>query len=243
FKLSTFDLSDKVKKINSRGARLARESREISGQPVLVAGAVGPLGKPIKPVGLIPALEARSIFREQIEALLEGGVDLLILETMRDLEEMRQALIAAREVCDLPIVAQMTFEEDGRTQVGNTPEEVAKALDQMGADVVGSNCSTGPQRMARVIAEMAANTRLPLSAQPNAGWPEMVGGRIVYVSTPDYMAEFARRMAHAGARILGGCCGTTPSHIKALTEALRQPGEAPAPTEVPGRPRGGNGSH
>ena len=137
FKLSTFDLSDKVKKINMRGARLARESREISGQPVLVAGAVGPLGKPIKPVGLIPALEARAIFREQIEALLEGGVDLLILETMRDLEEMRQALIAAREVCDLPIVAQMTFEEDGRTQVGNTPQEVAKALDEMGADVVG----------------------------------------------------------------------------------------------------------
>jgi methionine synthase I (cobalamin-dependent)/5,10-methylenetetrahydrofolate reductase len=242
FKLATYDLSDKVEKINIRGAKLARESREISGQPVFVAGAVGPLGKPLKPVGLIKALEARSIFREQIEALLEGGVDLLILETMRDLEEMRQALIAAREVCDLPIVAQMTFEEDGRTQVGNTPEEVAIGLEQMGADVIGSNCSTGPQRMARVIAEMAAHTRLPLSAQPNAGWPEMVGGRIVYVSTPDYMANFAQRMAAGGARILGGCCGTTPSHIKALAEALRQTVEAAAPVEVPGRPWGGNGA-
>jgi methionine synthase I (cobalamin-dependent)/5,10-methylenetetrahydrofolate reductase len=242
FKLATYDLSDKVKKINTRGAKLARESREISGQPVFVAGAVGPLGKPLKPVGLIDALEARSIFREQIEALLEGGVDLLILETMRDLEEMRQALIAAREVCDLPIVAQMTFEEDGRTQVGNTPEEVAVGLEQMGADVIGSNCSTGPQRMARVIAEMAAHTRLPLSAQPNAGWPEMVGGRIVYVSTPDYMANFAQRMAAGGARILGGCCGTTPSHIKALAEALRQTVEVATPVEVPGRPWGGNGA-
>src|SRR3954468_4270367 len=242
FKLGTYDLSDKVKKINSRGAKLARESREVTGQPVLVAGAVGPLGKPLRPVGLIDALQARGYFREQIEALLEGGVDLIILETMRDLEEMRQALIAAREVCDLPLVAQMTFEEDGRTQVGNTPEEVALALEQLGADVIGSNCSTGPQRMARVIAEMAAHTRLPLSAQPNAGWPEMVGGRIVYVSTPDYMATFAQRMAAGGARILGGCCGTTPSHIKALAEALRQTVEAPPPAEVPGRPWGGNGA-
>lgn len=242
FKLATFDLADKVKKINMRGARLARESREVTGMPVLVAGAVGPVGKPIEPVGLIPALEARSIFREQIEALLEGGVDLIILETIRDLEEMRQALIAAREVCDLPVIAQMTFEEDGRTQVGNTPQEVIEALEELGADVIGANCSTGPQRMARVMAEMAAHAQRPLSAQPNAGWPEMVGGRIVYVSTPDYMANFAQRMAAGGVRILGGCCGTTPSHIKALAEALRQPVETAPPVEVPGRPWGGNGS-
>src|SRR4029079_9882166 len=157
-----------------------------------------------------------------------------------DLEEMRQALIAAREVCDLPIVAQMTFEEDGRTQVGNTPEEVAIALEQLGADVIGSNCSTGPQRMARVIAEMAAHTRLPLSAQPNAGWPEMVGGRIVYVSTPDYMANFAQRMSAGGVQILGGCCGTTPSPTKALADCLHQPTVADSPGEVPGRPWSGN---
>lgn len=240
FKLATFDLGDKVRKINIRGAKLARESREVSGQPVLVAGAVGPLGKPISPVGLIPALEARSIFREQAEALLEGGVDFIILETFRDLEEMRQALIAVREASDLPVVAQMTFEEDGTTQMGNTPAEIVAALEELGADVIGSNCSTGPQRMARVISEMAARTGRPVSAQPNAGWPEMVGGRIVYVSTPDYMAEFAKRMVADGVRIVGGCCGTTPSHIKAIAESLRLPAEAESqPGEVPGRPWGG----
>src|SRR4051812_2952692 len=202
FKLASYDLADKVKKINSRGAKIAREVREVLGLPVMVAGAVGPLGKPVKPVGLIPLLEARSIFREQIEALLEGGVDLIILETFRDLEEMRQALIAAHEACDLPIVAQMTFEEDGRTQVGNTPAEVITTLEQLGADVIGANCSTGPQRMARVMSQMAARTHTPLSAQPNAGWPEVVGGRIVYVSTPGYMAEFGKRMWTSGVRIL-----------------------------------------
>jgi homocysteine S-methyltransferase len=242
FKLGTFDLADKVRQVNIRGAKLARESREVSGRPVLVAGAVGPLGKPIKPVGLISPEEANGIFREQIEALLEGGVDLLILETFRDLEEMRQALLAARDVCDLPIVAQMTFEEDGTTQVGNTPEEVVAALEELGADVIGSNCSTGPQRMARVMSQMAARTQRPLSAQPNAGWPEIVGGRIVYVSTPGYMAEFGKRMWSSGVRILGGCCGTTPAHIKALAEALRQPTQETVPGEVPGRPWGGNGS-
>jgi methionine synthase / methylenetetrahydrofolate reductase(NADPH) len=241
FKLGSFDIADKVKKINIRGARLAREVREVSGQPVFVAGAVGPLGKPISPIGLIAEQEAYDIFREQIEALLEGGVDLIILETFRDLEEMKIALRATREACDLPVVAQMTFEEDGRTQMGNTPEEVATELQALGADVIGANCSTGPQRMARVIGEMAAKSSTPISAQPNAGWPEMVNNRVVYVSTPDYMANFALRMAEGGAKILGGCCGTTPAHIKALAEALRavKPGaEAPA-VEAPtlnGRP-------
>jgi homocysteine S-methyltransferase len=226
FKLASYDLADKTRKINIRGARIARDVREVSGLPVLVAGAVGPLGKPVKPVGLIPLLEARSIFREQIESLLEGGVDLIILETFRDLEEMRQALIAAHEACDLPVVAQMTFEEDGRTQMGNTPAEIVDALEELGADVIGANCSTGPQRMARVIGEMAGRAGKPLSAQPNAGWPEMVNNRVVYVSTPDYMANFARRMADGGARILGGCCGTTPAHIKALVDALRTTDES-----------------
>ena len=225
FKLASYDLHDKVRRINIRGAKLAREVREVSGQPVFVAGAVGPLGKPIEPVGLIAALEARDIFREQIDALLEGGVDLIMLETFRDLEEMRQALIAAREACDLPLVAQMTFAEDGRTQMGNTPAEVIAALEELGADVIGSNCSTGPQRMARVVAEMASHAHIPLSAQPNAGWPEMVNSRIVYVSTPEYMANFAKRMAAGGAKILGGCCGTTPAHIKALADCLRETSE------------------
>ena len=232
FKLASFDLADKVKRINMRGARLARDVREVIGMPVMVAGAVGPLGKPIKPVGLISAIEARDMFREQVEALLEGGVDLIILETFRDLEEMRQALIATREACDLPVVAQMTFEEDGRTQVGNTPHEIVKALQQLGADVIGANCSTGPQRMSRVIADMASHATIPISAQPNAGWPETVNNRVVYVSTPDYMANFARRMFEGGAKILGGCCGTTPAHIKALVDVLRTTTDDRRPTTV-----------
>jgi methionine synthase I (cobalamin-dependent)/5,10-methylenetetrahydrofolate reductase len=230
FKLASFDLADKVKRINMRGARLAREVREVIGMPVMVAGAVGPLGKPIEPVGLISGLEARSMFREQIESLLEGGVDLIILETFRDLEEMRQALIAAHEACDLPVVAQMTFEEDGRTQVGNTPQEIVKALQQLGAHVIGANCSTGPQRMSRVIADMVSHATIPVSAQPNAGWPETVNNRVVYVSTPEYMANFALRMLEGGAKILGGCCGTTPAHIKALAEALRATVDRRPPT-------------
>ncbi|HET9493999.1 MAG TPA: bifunctional homocysteine S-methyltransferase/methylenetetrahydrofolate reductase [Chloroflexia bacterium] len=235
FKLTPYELGDKVRKINSRGARLAREVREVSGRPVLVAGAVGPLGKPIRPVGMISETEARDYFKEQIEALLEGGVDLLILETFRDLEEMKQALMAAREVSDLPVVTQMTFEEDGRTQMGNTPEEVVRELQALGADVIGANCSTGPQRMARVISEMISHAGTPISAQPNAGWPEMVNNRVVYVSTPDYMAAFARRMLDGGARILGGCCGTTPAHIKAIADALRSTEpvtEQPAPRPI-----------
>jgi methionine synthase / methylenetetrahydrofolate reductase(NADPH) len=228
FKLRGYDLHDKVAKINIRGAKLAREMREVSGQPVFVAGAVGPLGKPIEPVGLIAAEEARAYFREQIEALLEGGVDLIMLETFRDLEEMKQALIAAREACDLPVVAQMTFSEDGRTQMGNTPAEVVQVLEGLGADVIGSNCSTGPQRLARVVAEMATHATKPLSAQPNAGWPETVNNRIVYVSSPDYMANFARRMWSSGVKILGGCCGTTPAHIEALVGCLKEVSEQPA---------------
>jgi homocysteine S-methyltransferase len=131
------------------------------------------------------------------------------------------ALRAARESCDLPVVAQMSFEEDGRTQAGNTPAEVLRALEDAGADVVGANCSTGPVRMARVLADMAAVARAPLSAQPNAGWPEVVAGRIVYVSGPAYMAEQAQQMAQLGARILGGCCGTTPEHIRELARRLQ----------------------
>src|SRR5215210_1160634 len=147
---------------------------------------------------------------------------------------MRQALIAAREACDLPVVAQMTFAEDGRTQVGNTPREVVEALEELGADVIGANCSTGPQRMARVISEMASLSHRPVSAQPNAGWPEMVSSRVVYVSTPDYMAEFGKRMAAGGAKILGGCCGTTPAHIKALAECLEVPQSGVATTNGTG---------
>ncbi|HMA33719.1 MAG TPA: bifunctional homocysteine S-methyltransferase/methylenetetrahydrofolate reductase, partial [Chloroflexia bacterium] len=235
FKLSTYDLGDKVRQINFRGAKLAGNAREIVGQPVLIAGAVGPLGRPIAPLGRISVTEVRDIFCEQIEGLLEGGVDLLILETFKDLREMLIALRAARESCDLPVVAQMSFEEEGRTLAGDPPAVVVRALEAAGADVVGANCSTGPVRMARVLAEMANIARRPLSAQPNAGWPEVVAGRIVYVSGPAYMAEQAQRMAGLGVRLLGGCCGTTPEHIRELSHRLRTV-EATHGEPTPGSP-------
>lgn len=221
FKLGTYDLGDKVRAINVRGAKLAGNAREIVGLPVFIAGAVGPLGRPVEPFGRIAARAARDLFREQIEGLLEGGVDLLILETFKDLREMLIALRAAHDSCDLPVVAQMSFEEEGQTLAGNQPAEVVRALEDAGADVVGANCSTGPVRMAHVLADMAAVAHIPLSAQPNAGWPEVVAGRIVYVSGPQYMAEQAQRMADLGARLLGGCCGTTPEHIRALAQQVR----------------------
>jgi homocysteine S-methyltransferase len=225
FKLSTYDLGAKVRDINFRGAKLAGHVREMVGQPVLIAGSVGPLGKPLAPVGRISVTDARGIFQEQIEALLEGGVDLLMLETFRDLREMLIALRVARETCDLPIVAQMSFEEEGRTQAGDTPVAVVRALEAAGADVIGANCSTGPVRMARVLAEMAEAAHRPMSAQPNAGWPEIVAGRIVYVSGPAYMGDQAQRLVSLGARLIGGCCGTTPDHIREIAGRVR--GERP----------------
>lgn len=234
FKLGTYDLAGKVRSINSRGAHLARNAREITGVPVFVAGAVGPLGRPVQPLGRISLTEARDIFREQIEGLLYGGVDLLMLETFKDLDELLVAVRAARDACDLPIVAQMSFEADGRTQSGAAPVEVVRALEDAGAAVIGANCSTGPMRMERVISQMATVARRPLVAQPNAGWPEMVGGRIVYVSGPEYMADFGHHMAHIGAKIIGGCCGTTPEHIRELTAQLRQHAvETAPPTGAP----------
>jgi homocysteine S-methyltransferase len=229
FKLGTYDLADKVRAINARGAHLARNAREITGVPVFVAGAVGPLGRPVQPLGRISLTEAREIFREQIEGLLYGGVDLIMLETFKDLAELLVAMRAARDACDLPIVAQMSFEADGRTQSGATPVEVVRALEDAGAAVIGANCSTGPMRMERVISQMAPVARCPLVAQPNAGWPEMVGGRIVYVSGPDYMADFGHHMAHIGAKIVGGCCGTTPEHIRELAVHLKRHAEETAP--------------
>ena len=227
-KLGAYDLGDRVRDINFRGAKLAGNAREIVGLPVLIAGSVGPLGRPLAPVGRIGAAEAHGLFCEQIEGLLQGGVDLLMLETFKDLREMLIALRAARESCDLPVVAQMSFEEEGRTLAGDTPSDVVRALEAAGADVIGANCSTGPVRMARVLAEMAAVAARPLSAQPNAGWPEVVAGRIVYVSGPVYMGEQARHMAGLGARLLGGCCGTTPEHIREVARQVRA--EAP-PTD------------
>ena len=226
FKLEAFGLADRVREINKKAVRLAREAREISGRPALVAGSIGPTGRTLAPFGVVSPEAVRAAFREQIEALLEGGVDLLVLETIGSLDEMTEAVGAARDVSDLPIVASMTFAEDGRTIGGNSPEEVAVRLSKLGLVAIGANCSVGPQRLLPVVEVLVRhlgewNGTVPaVSCMPNAGWPAHVAGRVIYPSSPEYFASFARRAAAAGVRIIGGCCGTTPLHTAAMREAL-----------------------
>ncbi|HYT33435.1 MAG TPA: bifunctional homocysteine S-methyltransferase/methylenetetrahydrofolate reductase [Ktedonobacteraceae bacterium] len=229
-KLEAFNLGERVREINMRAVRLAREAREISGQPVFVAGAVGPSGRPLQAPDEQRLNELRSIFREQINALLEGGADLLILETFSSLAELRQAVLAAQEVGGLPIVAQMSFYEDGHTLSGQSAARVAAVLDDLGVDVMGANCSVGPAATLDVLEEMIAAVKQQgeqkntgsflFSAQPNAGLPTRIGNRFFYVATPDYFADYALRFARAGVQLIGGCCGTTPRHIAAMRKAL-----------------------
>jgi homocysteine S-methyltransferase len=220
-KLSPFGLAAQTRELNQRAAELAREAAE-EGADVLVAGAVGPLGVRLEPYGPTSAEEARAIFREQMEGLKAGGADLFILETFGDLHEIGQAIAAAREVDPaMPVVAQMTIGVDGLTPYGATPEDVARALDRFGADVIGLNCSVGPQIILEAVEKMAPQTRKKIAAQPNAGMPREVGGRSMYMASPEYMASYARHLFQAGARVLGGCCGTTPEHIHAMCEGIR----------------------
>jgi methionine synthase I (cobalamin-dependent)/5,10-methylenetetrahydrofolate reductase len=220
-KLAQFGLASQTRELNRKAAELAREAAE-TGHDVLVAGAVGPLGVRLEPFGPTSAEEARDIFREQLEGLKEGGADLFILETFSDLHEIGQAIAAAREVDPtMPVVAQMTIGADGLTPYGATPEDVARALDRFGADIVGLNCSVGPQTILEAIEKMTPLTRKKISAQPNAGMPRDVGGRSMYMASPEYTASYARHLVQAGARVVGGCCGTTPEHIHAMCEGIR----------------------
>jgi methionine synthase I (cobalamin-dependent)/5,10-methylenetetrahydrofolate reductase len=221
-KLTQYGLEGQVQALNRAAAELARDVADEASHPVLVAGAVGPLGVRLEPYGPTSEAEARSVFREQMAALKEGGADLFILETFGDLHEIKEAIRAAREVDPaMPIVAQMTIGADHHTSYGATAEDVARALDSWGADVIGLNCSVGPQIILECIERMATVTRRKLSAQPNAGMPRDVGGRSMYMASPEYMATYARHLIHAGAKVLGGCCGTTPEHIKAICEGIR----------------------
>jgi homocysteine S-methyltransferase len=227
-RLATHGLEDQVRDLNKRGVRLAREEREVSGAPVLVAGSIGPTGRTLAPIGRMSPGEAEAVFADQVAYLLEAGVDLLVIETIGDLDEMQAAISAARSVSDLPIVAMMTFGEDGRTLTGSPPEDVVRTLSGLGVDVIGANCSVGPQRMVQVVARMRDELdragpgvhRPYLAAMPNAGWPTTTGGRLVYSSSPEYFADFARKAVEAGARMLGGCCGTTPAHIAAMRAVI-----------------------
>ncbi|MGH9457774.1 MAG: bifunctional homocysteine S-methyltransferase/methylenetetrahydrofolate reductase [Thermoanaerobaculia bacterium] len=217
-KLTAFGLADDLRAINRRGAEIAREA---AGESAWVAGAVGPLGIRLEPYGPTALDEARQMFREQIEGLVEGGVDLILLETFANIAEAEQAIRAVRDVSSLPIVAQMTIGTDGRTAFGDPPALLARRLDAAGADVVGLNCSVGPDVMLDAVEEMAAATAKKISCQPNAGLPRAVQGRQMYMASPDYMAKYAKRLIHKGVKFIGGCCGTTPEHIRMIADAVR----------------------
>lgn len=221
-KLRSFGLGDQVRDINVAGARLAREAVEQSGQDAYVAGAIGPLGVRIEPWGKTGVDEAEAMFRDQAQALLDGGVDLFVLETFRDLNEIGAAITAVRSICDLPIVAQMTTEEDGNSLDGTPAEKFAPELIARGANVVGVNCSVGPAPMLETIERISEVTDAWLSAQPNAGKPRDIEGRNLYLCSPEYMASYARRFIASGVRLVGGCCGTTPEHIRQIALAAKQ---------------------
>jgi methionine synthase I (cobalamin-dependent)/5,10-methylenetetrahydrofolate reductase len=219
FKLGPHGFEAQVRKINREGARLAREAAQGRG---LVAGSVGPLGKPLEPLGNITFDEAVAAYREQAEGLAEGGVDLFAVETIPALDQARAAVTAIRAVSALPITVSMTFTEEGTTFYGDTPEDVVRTLEDWDVSVAGANCSQGPQPMLETVQRMAAVARrLKLSAMPNAGAPAMVDGRYVYLCTPEYMASYARRFIAAGVSVVGGCCGTTPAHIRNLVRSVR----------------------
>ncbi len=217
-KLQLFGLENKLREINIAAARLARK---VAGDKVYVAGAIGPLGLRIEPYGPTSFDEAKDMFKEQVEALLEGGVDLFVIETFSDLSEIKQAIRAVKEVCDLPIVAQMTIQTDGKTLFGADAELIAKRLEEYGADVIGLNCGVGPTHILGGIKKMRSVTDRKLSAQPNAGLPRDIQGRQFYMCSPEYMSKFAKRFIQAGASFIGGCCGTTPRHIKMICDVVR----------------------
>src|SRR3990172_1407601 len=222
FKLAVHGLDARVREINARGAKLARDVRETAGREAFVLGSIGPLGKYLAPIGTIGVEEGRAAFREQAEGLLEGGVDAFIVETFSDLGEIRLVVEAIRALTDeLPIIAQMAFTDEGVTFVGRSAVEVARALRGLPVQVIGANCSVGSSVLYDILEQMLPEAGgLPISIQPNAGLPSRVGERLLYLSSPAYMAEYAARMIAAGARMVGGCCGTTPQHIRAMRAAV-----------------------
>src|SRR5271165_1701027 len=219
-RLGAFGLSEKLEEINRAGVRLAREA---AGNAAFVAGAIGPLGVRIEPLGAMSFAEANAAFREQAEALIEAGVDLLVLETFSDLNELREAILAAREAAgkEMVIVAQVTIDDAGNMPGGATPEIFTRQLDEWPADVIGLNCSVGPKATLETLERMMQYSHKPMSAMPNAGLPAVVEGRKIYLCSPEYMAQYARRMLWAGVKIVGGCCGTTAEHIKLIRSEAR----------------------
>ncbi len=230
FKLDKHGLGKQLAEINRMGVELARRTVAASFKEVLVAGDVGPLGVRIAPFGRVQPEQARLAFAEQIEALCSAGADLIVLETMSDLFEILEGVRAAKQSCSLPVVASVTFTRDDRTLLGDDPQKIARELNNAGADVIGVNCSGGPAQLLRILKHM--RQAVPSGrfwVKPNAGWPEQVGGRIMYPADPDYFGEYAVAFRGEGASIVGGCCGTTPQHIAAMRRALDT---APAPASI-----------
>ncbi len=241
YKLEKHGLQDKLAAINTAGVELAKRVAAASFKDVLIAGDLGPLGVRLAPFGRVQLEDARAAFAEQVDALCAAGVDLLVIETIADLYEAREAVQAAKEHCSKPVIVSVTFTRDGRTILGDTPEKAARVLAESGADVIGVNCSGGPAQLLRILRQMklavGANSRPYFWVKPNAGWPEQVGGRIMYPADPEYFGDYALSFRAAGANIVGGCCGTTPHHIAAMRKALDS---APAqsiifsqPSEIP----------
>ncbi|HET9940681.1 MAG TPA: bifunctional homocysteine S-methyltransferase/methylenetetrahydrofolate reductase, partial [Candidatus Eisenbacteria bacterium] len=230
YRLAAHGATETARRVNRAGAQIARNAREEVGEAVFVAGSMGPLGKPVAPLGTITREEAYDAYREQAEGLVEGGVDLIILETQTDMAEALVAIDAVRSVAgDVPLVVQMTYTEDGRTLYGSYPEDVVHAVLEKKVDLLGANCSVGPQKLLEIVERLKRRTEVPISVMPNAGLPRFVHGRFVYLSSPEYLAEYAQRFAAAGARLVGGCCGTTPTHTRKMRDALRAAAGAPAP--------------
>ena len=230
FRLLRYGLQDQVFAINKAGAAIARQAvrqlEEKQAGKAWVAGAIGPLGVHLEPLGKTGLEEARAAFAEQIRGLTDGGpgigVDLLIIETITALNEAEQAILAAKDVAPgLPIIAMVTVDEEANCLDGTSPEHAAARLAAAGADVIGCNCSTGPATVLTAVERLSAATSLPLAAMPNAGTPRAVDGRNIYLCSPEYMASFARKFLKAGVQFIGGCCGTTPSHIRAIKSAIR----------------------
>ena len=221
-KLSALGLGERVAELNHRGVKIAREAREAARHEVWIAGSIGPLG--LQPqVRELPREQMVQVFREQAGALEERGVDLFILETFTDRTELCAAIEAIRSFSRLPIVAQMTYSEEGSTFDGTRPEQAWTDLQNRDVQVIGANCTIGPQLLLPILKEMAAAANIPLSAMPNAGFPHRVGDRIVYPkSSPEYFSLFAREAAELGVRLLGGCCGTTPEHVRAMATTAKE---------------------
>jgi homocysteine S-methyltransferase len=219
FKLKPHGLEDKVYEINKLGAQIAKS---VAGDRIFVAGSVGPLGTQIEPLGKLGCDEAKDLFKEQIRGLIDGGADLIIIETFSVVKELIQAVRATRELsADIPIIAQVTINSDGTILSGTSVEHFVIEVEKYPVDVIGLNCSVGPKPMLDALEEMRELTTLPLSIQPNAGLPQNIGGRNIYFASPEYMAEYAKRFIQTGAVVVGGCCGTNPSHIRAIRKAVQ----------------------